>query len=663
MTNSLRLTLLDLSRNSLDSSIVNSLIDTVFVKKAVPIETLDLSYNQLTGRQNQDIYKLYLSSSACKSMKLKLEPLPPIVTVPVNREAAVVRLKTQAITEDITIVPKAEKCSERVMGKNSGKRFKIEEPPVDESGIETMEIKTPNFKQPDKLFHLKIDEDLKTQHLASLDPTDAGMVLKALEFLNSQHESIDLPKILDLVATLMSKNIRVCDHFDPDSVSKISPLLEKELHSAHETLDVTLCDHLLTCAEGLGLKAKYSKNPELKGMMINLQGRYFSFLKELNDLFNFRVADAAINDKLDSLVERATEMSLRGTGIDLLFLLREERNKLLHGYFHNGVQDYNVKLEVVKQEPLFFTMLNKQHMEETKAVELDDETHNHFGVHENWLDYEALSVCKRKELIDILSKNDDLLSPVPSTLMMSSLLKRTKLDSFKVKRIAFLLREEETVSFCNFRIDGLLCLARLICKYRWAHGTKQISQYEQINSLKSSYLLNGILAISQLKATAEQEYKQTYLKAATTLIRQENDLRKDLDSYHMMITAHVDSLYERIKLDELIAKTELIKAVCDEACYPIDKSTCSDILNYTTDSHYFFANMLLLNPNLKVNEHLAKYKCQFHLLSKALHLGAASAVQGLRDVATGNCRTSSWRWPSWCSSTNWTAKEARPGRT
>lgn len=195
--------------------------------------------------------------------------------------------------------------------------------------------------------------------------------------------------------------------------------------------------------------------PELEEHNREIEKGMSNFAKDLCALLNFEFPEEKLNSLLDTLVNKAISCDLRGDAIDILFYLKERRDKLTNSYIREGILQEEIQEETSIISPFYILEHDPKLKEDTKHMKFN-KNYDWMGIHPCWVDYIKLSESPRAQLTHIANK----------PLMEEDTIVQEK----KQLRAAYMISEHGIKEFPALRHEHLLHISRVIHRYRWFVG-------------------------------------------------------------------------------------------------------------------------------------------------------------------------------------------------
>lgn len=462
----LQLDCLDMSRNSLDSSVNDSLVDTLFTAKKLNICELDLSFNNMDDYDNAILHEVYKASRAHRIMHLKLDPYMPGMISATPQMHTHRHIDSDADIDDIIRyfrhVDTEMPASHTHDNEESAILMHMHDMPFDS-------FKADDSSMPGDRSDLhRVNDDLMHRN------ADIVRLYNMIDHIDD-HSVDDIracltAAILQMPAPLAS---------DVDRSSKLASYCLSAAKLAVEHDDIKAwhsIDQICTIA---GIEGSLAVHDDYKRCKLIAMAKICQLQADVRDTLDMIGKPRLVNDRLDSVCIRIVNYGVAGLGADLLLLIREKRNQMIREYADSRLDEGDLQIESLRGNPLLFLEINKDYSDSTKdspftAVEA-------IGVHENWLDYELLANLTRSELMKILEEELEHRQDESPT-------KQTKSQTSKFKRVSFMLSEPLSDVFKHMSTDSLLVQSRTVCRLRWSQGCRQVSNLNSMKSLCDSYL-------------------------------------------------------------------------------------------------------------------------------------------------------------------------------
>lgn len=625
----INLDLLDLSRNSLDWSILNPLIDVVFSSLRPNITKIDLSYNNLTPRENKNLLEMSKDARSKDALTIVVEPLPP---PEINRSAKKV-VKNDNVDE----------ISERIM--DQGELEKFIESSLARAGIRN------NASESLNLFETNTEKNSGVMNQAILPKVEKFDLNQYTDSFGTHSQSMD--ERAELIAGQLDQNdnstrqINFTKPQEPTSPNfnrQPSPSTRPRdslRHSASEPKHAQL--------QPLAKEIISNANTEKWVDEVKNLGAKMKFINEVNEILNFEWRDLGeVNGRIDRLVESAVENGYSGSAVDALFLVYTARNEAVMRTVKptkencgNPVQVGQVEAEILAQDPYFLLNNDDEHKLATKGKKFNGEEFDFMGVHEAWLDYERLGSLTRAQLIKILDasplehKSSHLITSISAMLNSPQAKSQSRTFELRLSRSVFLLSAPTSPPLIPLHsLDPLLAHARLLTRSRWQLGNHLSENINSMLTLESSYLHQVLTK----NTPSIEDYHRDRLAYIDDNITDRVEIVKSWDKgYREWVESAIKDIYagncEYGVVPEFMGKMEENERLVLDEMGVVVKGKFGRSSPYLYRKSTTFANNFYIMPMLKMKTKLKENQIKSLLQSKVKSFLIVRSISKLDPIS------------------------------
>lgn len=251
--------------------------------------------------------------------------------------------------------------------------------------------------------------------------------------------------------------------FPPQYIERLAELVRELVSTTHQAEDFYGFSIAYECSRLLDV-SKSDSRIRFNSLML----KFDLLTEDINRLLNFRFQEIKINSVLQELLLRVIQQDVRGTGADLLLLVKDRRDMLITDYAHRGIDNNYIENEMMETEPFFILDSNETLEERTKFLS-DKVMSQTLGGHPKMADYEKFSEYSRTDLLRaFISEDSEGFQPT------TDLITKTYQDRI----IFFLVSPKETLYINKFRPDALLWMSKAIIYYRWSIASKSFNYFD-----------------------------------------------------------------------------------------------------------------------------------------------------------------------------------------
>lgn len=634
----LNLDLLDLSRNQLNSSISDSLIETIFTSKSCSLKALDLSFNRLNELENSILHEIFRRSRAFGQLKLVLEPFFQGLIKSMGSQEKVDKEEDDKEVENLMNLFRQQGLKEEAPGelfdsiKISGlsrrantmnEKYSINE--EENYALDSAAKPFQSFRAEESEPEIKVFENDQV-----FDKDNQSNSLKEMLASIEDLSASGIGKLLEKTAFLKNKGNSLIQEIGPSGYQSLKDFCIGQSKIAFDHENIIAWNQLQELANNTGmLQDLLASNEDYRRQSLICQSKMFAFKSDVAAFLAFTGKAAELNDQLDSLCERIVTYGVGGEGADLILLMREKRNWILEQFAKTEVEDTDVQLETMQNNPFMFVSINHDHRAATRDHN-DYKEHDFAGVHENWLHYEKLANYTRKELIDIFEEetHDETMGCKKGY---------DKVKFYKHRRIMFILCQPEGILFSNYKLDKLLVQARTLCRLRWHQGFKTASNLKSVEELGPKYLAMILARNTKVEMINIHNFDlfiEENVRQRTSILSEECQWLKEMSIETEILIKEILSSKVCEKIISEGLKDKIIK-------WMLDDNICQILQNKEPHTHPFFVKQTLPKPFIstllpKIFNPTSEEPDKHKLLSSLLLL-AAGLSESLEDSKVSFC--------------------------
>ena len=267
---------------------------------------------------------------------------------------------------------------------------------------------------------------------------------------------------------LFQKNIEdiqaVCRHiksldfdFPPQYVERLSELVRELVSASAQAEDFYGFSICYECSKLLDVNKSESRN-----RFNNLTIKFDQLTEDINRLLNFRYQEVKLNAVLHELLSKVINQDVRGTGAELLLLIKDRRDTLIVEYAQKGIDNNYIENEMMETEP-YYVLESNEPLEERSKFLNDKILSQVIGCHAKLADYEKMSEYARNELIrEYTTGEHEGFSPSTDNVV----------KTYQDRVIFFLVSPKELMYINKFKPDSLLWMTKALMYYKWSVSVK-----------------------------------------------------------------------------------------------------------------------------------------------------------------------------------------------